>query len=81
MIMRYQAAIEVFDDLASGRVPNAALVVAGTASLEFAALEYSSGDFERARQFLKSLISGHSLVDLDTSRCAYFSQILTKAQV
>ncbi len=78
--MRYQAAIEVFDDLAANRAPGAALVVAGVASLEFAALEYSTGDFERAHQFLRSLVRGYSMADIDTSRCAYFSEILTKAQ-
>ncbi|WP_426132152.1 hypothetical protein [Pseudomonas sp. DWP1b1] len=82
LIMKYQAAIEVFNDLAAGRVPNKSSVIAGALSLEFAALEYSSGDYDQAYQGLRLLACGGSfdLDDLGRARCAYFAEILTKAQ-
>lgn len=80
--MKYQAAIEVFEDLAAGRVPNKSSAIAGALSLEFAALEYASGDFEQAFQGLKLLARGGSF-DLDESgrvRCAHFAEMLRGVQ-
>lgn len=75
---KYDSAISVFEDMAAGRDPVKDSCVAGAVSLDAAALEFSSGDFERAYQCLRYLAAG-GLLRLDESgraRAAHFSQIL-----
>ena len=77
--MGYQNAIEVFEDLAAGRVPSTSGVIAGALSLEF--IPGASRDVQDAFLALRSMSAGFA-PDLDESgraRCAHFAEMLRVA--